>query len=243
MARNDGRRSDQLRPMKMTTGAQDYPEGSVLVETGATRVLCAATVESGVPLFLRGLGRGWVTAEYAMLPRSTLTRTPRSSINKGRTKEIQRLIGRSLRAVMDMKALGERTLTVDCDVIQADGGTRTSAITGAYVALEIACRTLVERGDIQKSPVKQPVAATSVGLVAGEALLDLNYEEDFRADVDFNVVMTADGRFVEVQGSGEEAVFDRVALDEMLDLAAVGVAELIKEQATALGAREHDGGV
>ena len=142
MARNDGRRSDQLRPMKMTTGAQDYPEGSVLVETGATRVLCAATVESGVPLFLRGLGRGWVTAEYAMLPRSTLTRTPRSSINKGRTKEIQRLIGRSLRAVMDMKALGERTLTVDCDVIQADGGTRTSAITGAYVALHQAMSML-----------------------------------------------------------------------------------------------------
>jgi ribonuclease PH len=234
MARNDGRRNDQLRPMKITTGVQDYPEGSVLVETGDTRVLCAVTVENGVPKFLRGLGRGWVTAEYFMLPRSTLTRTPRSSINKGRTKEIQRLIGRSLRAVMDMEALGERTLTVDCDVLQADGGTRTASITGAYVALELACRSLIAQGDIARSPITQPVAATSVGLVGGEALLDLNYLEDHGADVDFNVVMTQDGRFVEVQGSGEEAVFDRAALDEVLDLATVGVAQLIKEQAAAL---------
>ncbi len=236
MARNDGRRNDQLRPVKMTTGAQDYPEGSVLVETGDTRVLCAVTVENGVPGFLRGLGKGWVTAEYSMLPRSTLTRTPRSSINKGRTKEIQRLIGRSLRAIMDMEALGERTLTVDCDVLQADGGTRTASITGAYVALELACRSLIARGDIARFPIRQPVAATSVGLVGGEALLDLNYQEDHGADVDFNVVMTEDGRFVEVQGSGEEAVFDRVALDEVLDLATVGVAQLIKEQAAALEA-------
>jgi ribonuclease PH len=236
MARNDGRKADQLRPVKMTLGAQDYPEGSVLVETGDTRVLCAVTVETGVPSFLRGLGKGWVTAEYAMLPRSTLTRTPRSSINKGRTKEIQRLIGRSLRAIMDMETLGERTLTVDCDVLQADGGTRTASITGAYVALELAIRGLVARGDIGSSPLRQPIAATSVGLLAGEALLDLNYEEDFRADVDFNVVMTEDGRFVEVQGSGEEAVFDRAALDRVLDLAGAGIAELIKAQAAALKA-------
>ena len=171
-----------------------------------------------------------------MLPRSTNTRTPRSSINKGRTKEIQRLIGRSLRAVTDMSALGERTVTVDCDVLQADGGTRTAAITGAYVALELACRHLMGRGDIKRSPIKQPVAATSVGLVGGEAMLDLAYEEDFRADVDFNVVMTDDGRFVEVQGSGEEAVFDRVALDEVLDLAGAGVAQLVKAQAAVLEA-------
>ena len=234
MVRNDGRKSDQLRPVKMTLGAQDYPEGSVLVATGDTRVLCAVTVESGVPSFLRGLGRGWVTAEYAMLPRSTLTRTPRSSINKGRTKEIQRLIGRSLRAIMDLETLGERTLTVDCDVLQADGGTRTASITGAYVALELAIRGLVARGDISRSPIKQQVAATSVGLVAGEALLDLNYEEDFRADVDFNVVMTDDDRFVEVQGSGEEAVFGRGELDRVLDLAGLGIAELIQAQAAAL---------
>ncbi len=236
MARNDGRKSDQLRPVKMTLGAQDYPEGSVLVQTGDTRVLCAVTVETGVPSFLRGLGRGWVTAEYAMLPRSTLTRTPRSSINKGRTKEIQRLIGRSLRAIMDLEGLGERTLTVDCDVLQADGGTRTAAITGAYVALELAIRGLIQRGDIGSSPIRQPVAATSVGLLAGLALLDLNYEEDFRADVDFNVVMTDDGRFVEVQGSGEESVFDREQLDKVLDLAGLGIAELIKAQAAALEA-------
>ena len=236
MARADGRQNDQLRPVKMTTGVQEYAEGSVLVETGATRVLCAVSIENGVPPFLRGLGKGWVTAEYAMLPRSTLSRTPRSSASKGRTKEIQRLIGRSLRAVTDLEALGERTVTVDCDVLQADAGTRTAAITGSYVALELAFRKLMADGSISVSPFKQAVAATSVGVVGGETLLDMTYQEDFRADVDFNVVMTDDGRFVEVQGSGEEAVFDRAMLDEVLDLAAAGVAELVKIQAAVLEA-------
>ena len=234
MARRDGRSRNQLRPVKMTAGVQEFAEGSVLIETGATRVLCAVTVESGVPAFLRGLGRGWVTAEYAMLPRSTLTRTPRSSATRGRTKEIQRLIGRALRAVTDLHALGERTLTVDCDVLQADGGTRTASITGAYVAARLACGKLVETGEIARSPFRQAVAATSVGIVGGEPLLDLSYEEDFRAEVDFNVVMAQDGSLVEVQGSGEEAVFDRGALDQILDLAAVGVGELIERQAQVL---------
>ena len=234
MVRRDGRSRNQLRPVKMTVGVQEFAEGSVLIETGATRVLCAVTAESGVPAFLRGLGRGWVTAEYAMLPRSTLTRTPRTSVTKGRTKEIQRLIGRTLRAVTDLDALGERTLTVDCDVLQADGGTRTASITGAYVAVQLACSKLVETGEIPRSPFRQAVAATSVGLVDGEALLDLSYEEDFRADVDFNVVMAEDGSFVEVQGSGEEAVFDRGTLDRILDLAAVGIGELIERQAEVL---------
>ena len=235
MARRDGRRRSELRPVRLTAGAQSYAEGSVLIETGETRVLCAVTAEAGVPPFRRGLG-GWLTAEYAMLPRSTLTRTPRSRSAGGRAKEIQRLIGRSLRAVIDLEALGERTLTVDCDVLQADGGTRTASITGAYVAAELACRRLIETGDLRRSPFRQSVAATSVGLVGGEAMLDLSYEEDFRADVDFNVVMTGAGDLVEVQGSGEEAVFDRAALDDFLDLAAAGIAEISGRQAEALGA-------
>ncbi len=234
MARRDGRRCDELRPVRLTAGVQRYAEGSVLIETGETQVLCAATAESVVPPFRRGLG-GWVTAEYAMLPRSTLTRTPRSRAAGGRAQEIQRLIGRSLRAVIDLGALGERTLTVDCDVIQADGGTRTASITGAYVAAQLACRRLMETGEIDRSPFVRSVAATSVGLVGGEAMLDLCYEEDFRADVDFNVVMTGDGDLVEVQGSGEESVFDRAALDRFLDLAAAGIAALGERQAEALG--------
>ena len=235
MARGDGRKGDQIRPVSMSAGFQEYAEGSVLIETGATRVLCSASVEKGVPSFLRGLGRGWITAEYAMLPRSTLTRTPRSSISRGRTKEIQRLIGRSLRAVADTGAMGERTLTVDCDVLVADGGTRTAAITGAYAAAELACRRLAGAGEIERSPFTQAVAATSVGLLDGEAMLDLSYEEDFRADVDFNVVMSADGGLVEVQGSGEGAVFRRRDLDRILDLAQLGTAELFRCQAELLG--------
>ena len=234
MVRKDGRSNDQLRPVRMTTDVQEFAEGSVLVETGDTHVLCAVTIDPGVPRFMRGLDKGWITAEYAMLPRSTLTRTPRSSVNKGRTKEIQRLIGRSLRAVSDLEILGERTVTVDCDVLQADGGTRTAAITGAYVAMELAYRRLMTRGEISQSPFKHRVAATSVGLLQDQALLDLNYGEDFLADVDLNAVMTDDGRFVELQGSGEEAVFDRAALEAMLDLAAAGIAELVKEQAAVL---------
>ena len=235
MVRNDGRKSDQLRPVKMTLGAQDYPEGSVLVATGDTRVLCAVTVESGVPSFLRGLGRGWVTAEYAMLPRSTLTRTPRSSVNKGRTKEIQRLIGRSLRAIMDLETLGERTLTVDCDVLQADGGTRTASITGGFVALSLACKYLVDEGVIPANPIMKQAAAISVGVYQDHPVLDVDYPEDSAGEADMNVVMSSDGGFIEVQGTGEERPLTRVELDEMLRLAEKGCNELFAAQRAALG--------
>ena len=230
MTRNDGRALDALRPVSITLGAQAYAEGSVIIETGQTRVLCAVSVEDRVPQFLRGTGKGWVTAEYSMLPRSTLTRTPRSSATGGRTREIQRLIGRSLRAVVDMEKLGTRTLTVDCDVLQADGGTRTAAITGAYVALYQAVLGMLERGDISEMPIKNAIAATSVGIVDGKVLLDLCYEEDFRAEVDFNLVMTNEGEFVEVQGTAESKPFSRESLNSILTVAEKGIEQLFQAQ-------------
>ncbi|WP_376796248.1 ribonuclease PH [Thermogemmatispora sp.] len=232
MIRTDGRSQTQLRPIRLLVDYLDYAEGSVLIEAGRTRVLCAATVEERVPPFLEGSGRGWVTAEYSMLPRATLTRTSREREGRlsGRTQEIQRLIGRSLRAAVDLEALGPRTLILDCDVLQADGGTRTAAITGAFVALYRACSRLVERGLLPAHPVRTAVAAVSVGVVSGEALLDLCYEEDARAEVDFNVVMTAHGEFVEVQGTGEGGVFSRARLDELLALAQQGISQLLAFQ-------------
>jgi ribonuclease PH len=235
--RKDGRAADDLRPVRITRGFQEFAEGSCVIELGQTRVLCAASFEEKVPGFLRGSGRGWVTAEYSMLPRSTLVRTPREVQQgrpSGRTQEIQRLIGRSLRAVTDLGAFGEATVTVDCDVLLADGGTRTAAITGAYVALYDAFRALRDRGRIETIPLVEEVAAVSVGIVEGEALLDLCYEEDVAASVDMNVVMTAAGRFVEVQGTAEGEPFDRVLLGELLDLGTGGVERLVAEQRAAL---------
>ena len=216
MFRVDGRTNDQPREIRITPSYLAFPEGSALIEVGETRVICTASVEDRVPPFLRGQGRGWVTAEYGMLPRSTLTRRARereAGRVDGRTQEIQRLIGRSLRAVVEMKGLGERTVTIDCDVLQADGGTRTAAITGAYIALYQALAYMVKTGAIPSVPLNSAVAATSVGLVDGEAILDLCYDEDFRADVDFNVVMTGDGDFIEVQGTAEGNPFSRQAMD------------------------------
>ena len=237
MARQDGRRWDQPRPIAITPGYQRFAEGSALIETGLTRVLCAASLEERVPLFLRGQGRGWVTAEYNMLPRSTNTRTPRdrdSGRISGRSQEIQRLIGRALRAVTDMEALGERTVTIDCDVLQADGGTRTAAITGAYVALCQAMKVLVDNRVLRRLPTHSAVAAISVGLVDDELLLDLCYGEDFDAQVDFNVVMTDRGELVELQGATEGAPFPRHRADEALALAARGMESLFAAQRQAL---------
>jgi ribonuclease PH len=228
MTRSDGRLSNQMRPAKISTGCLLTAEGSALVEIGHTRVLCAATVEETVPAFLRGSGKGWVTAEYSMLPRSTVTRTPREVTKgrpSGRTHEIQRLIGRCLRAVIDMGVLGERTVILDCDVIQADGGTRTASITGAFVALAGA----LERYGLLKC-VRDYVAATSVGIVGGAALVDLCYDEDSRAEVDMNVVMTGAGLYVEVQATAEQIPFDDARLAELLDLARGGIQELIAIQ-------------
>jgi ribonuclease PH len=236
-ARTDGRAPNGLRPVKITPGFLAYAEGSVLIEMGNTRVICAASLEERVPPFLRNTGQGWITAEYAMLPRSTLTRTARETGRggaSGRTHEIQRLIGRSLRAVADMKALGERTLTLDCDVLQADGGTRTAAITGAYVAFAIAGRRLLKSGKISKSIVLNQVAAVSVGIVDNVPLLDLKYDEDSRAEVDMNVVCTGDGRFIEVQGTAEREPFSREQMDELLALAGEGLASLIQLQRDAI---------
>ena len=229
MPRIDGRANDQLRPVRLTTNYLRHAEGSVLIEFGDTRVLCVASVEDRVPGFLEGRGQGWVTAEYAMLPRAGNTRSNRESVSGkigGRTHEIQRLIGRSLRACVDLRALGERTLVLDCDVIQADGGTRTAAITGAWVALKHACATLRQRGVLAVDPVHTGLAAVSVGVVGGEAVLDLNYAEDSHAEVDANVVMTDRGEFVEVQGTAEGKPFTRARLDELLALAEKGIAEL-----------------
>ena len=234
MIRVDGRLRDQIRPTSIEVGAQRYAEGSSLIVMGDTRVLCAVSVEDSVPRFLRGSGRGWVTAEYAMLPRATLTRTRRETTPRGRTQEIQRLIGRSLRAAVCMERLGEKTLTVDCDVLQADGGTRTAAITGAYVALRDALACLRDRGDLMEDPIKSGVAAISVGVVEGESVLDLRYEEDHRAEVDFNVVMNGEGEFIEVQGTAEDGTFSRSRLDELLSLAEVGIARLLEVQRAAI---------
>ena len=234
--RPGGRTADQLRPLTLTPGFVQTAEGSVLVALGNTRVLTNATVEQGVPGWLRNSGRGWVTAEYAMLPRSTVTRTPRESERGrigGRTHEIQRLIGRSLRSVVDMSVLGERTVILDCDVIQADGGTRTAAITGAAVAL--ALNALVAAGTLKASPMKQLVAATSVGMVGGTALLDLCYEEDSQAEVDMNVVMTADGGLIEAQATAEKGSFSREQLNALIDLAETGLKGVFAAQRAALG--------
>jgi ribonuclease PH len=238
MSRADGRSPDQLRPVRIARQWLDHAEGSVLVEFGRTRVLCAASVTEGVPRWRKGSGLGWVTAEYAMLPRATHTRSDRESVKGrlgGRTHEISRLVGRSLRAVVDYKALGENTIVVDCDVLQADGGTRTAAITGGFVALSDAVAHLRERGALVAEPLRGSVAAVSVGVVGGISLLDLAYDEDVNADTDMNVVMTGDGRFVEVQGTAEGEPFDRALLDEMLGLASSGCVELTRLQRHALG--------
>jgi ribonuclease PH len=235
--RPNDRAPQAMRPVRLTPHYTSMAEGSVLIEVGHTRVLCNATVETGVPGWLKNSGRGWVTAEYGMLPRATLTRSPREAERGkvgGRTHEIQRLIGRSLRSVVDMQALGERTVILDCDVLQADGGTRTAAITGACVAMSIAFRRLVEAGTLKKLPLTQLVAATSVGIVEGVTLLDLAYEEDSQAEVDMNVVMTEAGGLVEVQATAERNAFPREKLIEMMDHAQRGIIELVEAQRAAL---------
>ena len=239
MSRVDGRRPGQLRPVEMSLGFMPNAEGSCLVSMGETKVICTATLETSVPRWMQGRGVGWVTAEYSMLPRSTSERVPRE-VNKGRpsgrTQEIQRLIGRSLRAVTDMKLLGERTVWIDCDVLQADGGTRTASITGAFVALAQAFGILEERGELTTAPLTDSVSAVSVGIVDGVPCLDLNYAEDSTAQVDMNVVMTGTGRIVEVQGTAEQGAFERSELDRLLDLATEGIVSLSAEQEKALGA-------
>ncbi len=235
--RSGGRAADQLRPVRITRGFTIHAEGSVLIEFGQTRVLCTASVEDKVPPHKRGSGEGWVTAEYGMLPRATHTRGDREAARgkqSGRTQEIQRLIGRSMRAVFDLKALGERTIHLDCDVLQADGGTRTAAITGAFVAASDAVATLLAQGKLGASPITGPVAAVSVGIVEGTPLLDLEYVEDVGCDTDMNVVMTGAGHFVEVQGTAEGVAFTRAEMDRLLQLAEKGIAELVQMQARAL---------
>jgi ribonuclease PH len=237
LRRADGRSFDQMRPVKITTGYQSFAEGSVLIELGKTRVLCAVTCEDRVPPFLRNSGTGWVTAEYSMLPRSTITRTERDSGRggiSGRSHEIQRLIGRSLRAATDMTALGERTFIIDCDVLQADGGTRTASITGAYVALYIAMEKLAGMGILQGNALRCGVAATSIGIVNGHRLLDLCYDEDANAEADMNVVMTSRGEFVEIQGTAEKKPFSKESVDVMLQLAEKGIKELFILQQAAI---------
>ena len=237
--RSGGRAADQLRPIRITRGFTIHAEGSVLIEFGATKVLCTASVEEKVPPHKRGSGEGWVTAEYGMLPRSTHTRSDREAARgkqSGRTQEIQRLIGRSMRAVFDLKALGERTIHLDCDVLQADGGTRCAAITGAFIAAQDAVSKLVAEGKLVSSPITAPVAAVSVGMVQGTPLLDLEYLEDVSCDTDMNVVMTGVGHYVEVQGTAEGAAFTRAEMDELLRLAEKGIAELVLLQKRALTA-------
>jgi len=235
--RADGRKYDELRSVEIITGYQSFAEGSALIKLGKTHVLCSVSVDERVPPFLKGSGTGWITAEYAMLPRSTVTRSQRDSVAGrvgGRNQEIQRLIGRSLRAVADMDKLGERTLIVDCDVIQADGGTRTAAITGAYVALHQAMETLAKMGVISSIPLKSAVAATSVGIVNTYMMLDLCYDEDSQAAVDFNVVMTGKGEFVEIQGTAEGKPFPRASVDDLLTLAEKGIKQLFQVQQDVL---------
>jgi len=237
MSRPGDRLNDQMRPVQIIPGFLKHPDGSVLIETGDTRVLCSAMVEERVPPFLKNSGNGWVTAEYSLLPASTETRSPREAAKgkiSGRTSEIQRLIGRSLRAVVDMEKLGERTIWIDCDVIQADGGTRTASITGSFVALYLAFKKLKDQGIIETIPLKDYVAAISVGIVEGNPVLDLEYVEDSNADVDMNVIMTGNGEFVEIQGTGEKNVFTRQDLDVLLSLAQKGIQELIALQKTII---------
>ena len=236
--RSDNRPPNQLRETTLTPNYLEHAEGSVFIEAGRTKVICTASVEDRVPPFLRNSGKGWVTAEYGMLPRATSTRTAREASQGkvgGRTQEIQRLIGRSLRSVTKLQALGERTIWIDCDVIQADGGTRTASITGAFVALALACERLRERDAVRVIPISDYVAATSVGIVDGEALLDLAYDDDSRAEVDMNIVKTGDGRFIEVQGTAEALPFGRESLDMLLDLADAGIRQLIEKQRAIVG--------
>lgn len=236
--RSDNRALDQLRPLNIVPDYISTAEGSCLIELGNTRVICTASIEETVPLFLRNSGKGWVTSEYGMLPRATLTRTAREAARgkqSGRTQEIQRLIGRSLRAICDMTKLGERTIWIDCDVIQADGGTRTASITGAFVAMGLAVQKLVEAGTLPASPVRDYVAATSIGIVDGEIMLDLAYEEDSRAEVDMNVVMTGSRKLVEIQGTAEQHPFDDEQLAQMLTLARKGIEQLVVKQQSVLG--------
>ena len=238
MNRTDGRQPSQLRPITITPSFSMHAEGSVLIEAGRTRVICTASIEDRVPPFLRNTGKGWVTAEYGMLPRATSTRTQReASAGKvgGRTQEIQRLIGRSLRSVTKLPELGERTIWIDCDVIQADGGTRTASITGGFVALALALKHMRSKGMIRTMPLMDYVAATSVGVVAGTPMLDLAYDEDSNAEVDMNVVKTGDGRFIEVQGTAEGLPFERSALDALLALADAGITELVERQRAIVG--------
>lgn len=236
--RTDGRQPDQLRPVTITTGVNKYAEGSVLIEVGETKVICTATVEERVPPFMKGQGKGWITAEYAMLPRATHSRNQREAAKgklSGRTMEIQRLIGRALRSIVDLQALGERTITLDCDVIQADGGTRTTSITGSFVALCLAVNKLSKTTPFAKYPITDFLASVSVGVIQERALLDLNYDEDSKAKVDMNVVMTGGGKFVELQGTGEDSPFSREELNKLLELAEGGIEELIGKQREALG--------
>jgi ribonuclease PH len=236
--RSDGRQPTELRPTRITPGFLVHAEGSVLIEVGRTRVVCSASVEDRVPPFLRNTGKGWVTAEYGMLPRATTTRTQRESTAGkvgGRTQEIQRLIGRSLRSVTRLAELGERTIWIDCDVLQADGGTRTASITGGFVALVLALKRMRDSGVLKSVPVQDHVAATSVGVVGGTPMLDLAYDEDSRADIDMNVVKTGDGRFIEVQGTAEGPPFERAALDALMELADSGIRELVTMQVAIVG--------
>ncbi|MBW7458595.1 ribonuclease PH [Paenibacillus sepulcri] len=236
--RTDGRQWNQLRPVTITMNPNKYAEGSVLIEFGDTKVLCTATVEERVPPFMKGQGKGWINAEYSMLPRATQSRNQRESARgklTGRTMEIQRLIGRALRSVVDLQALGERTITLDCDVIQADGGTRTTSITGAFIAMALAVNKLSKNVDYAKYPITDFLASVSVGVIQEKTLLDLNYEEDSKAKVDMNVVMTGSGKFVEVQGTGEDAPFSREELDGLLGVAEEGIQALIASQRDVLG--------
>ncbi|MDD3852645.1 MAG: ribonuclease PH [Syntrophomonadaceae bacterium] len=243
MIRPNSRRKDEMREVKVTPGFIKHPNGSVLIESGDTRVLCSAMIEDKVPSFLKGTGSGWVTAEYSLLPSSTGTRTPREAARgkvTGRTSEIQRLIGRSLRAVVDLNKLGERTIWIDCDVIQADGGTRTASITGSFIALGLALQKMKAEGILESIPLTDYVAAISVGILQGVPILDLEYVEDSQADVDMNVVMTGKGKFVEIQGTAENEPFDRDELDTLLQLAEKGIQELITIQKSVLGELYED---
>jgi ribonuclease PH len=238
MKRVDGRRADEMRPISISPHYLKYAEGSALIQVGETKVICTATLEEKIPSFLKGSGKGWITSEYGMLPRSSPQRISRESSRgrvSGRTQEIQRLIGRSLRAIVDLTELGERTIWIDCDVIQADGGTRTASICGAFVALSLALGKAVEDGTLKVFPARDFVAATSVGIVEGDLLLDLNYHEDSRADMDMNVVKTAGGRFVEIQGTAETEPFDHDQLAALLDSAQKGIAEMVRHQSEVLG--------
>lgn len=238
MARNDGREADQLRPVKITRNYIKHAEGSVLIEAGDTKVICTATVDEKVPPFMKGAGKGWVTAEYSMLPRSAPSRIPRESARgkvTGRTHEIQRLVGRALRSIVNLEELGERTILIDCDVIQADGGTRTASITGSFVALIDAFGKLLENNSIQRLPVNECLAAVSVGKVNGQVLLDLDYSEDSIAEVDMNIIMTETGKFVEVQGTAEGAPFTKAELNNLIEFGELGVRQLITVQKQALG--------